>query len=219
MKGQETSPGHCHWEITGATTFDVYRWSFGRVAGIPDLYDPRTFGPEKDLACACGKYVGDDAVGVVCDECGVVVSDDSESCRKLRLGHIELACPCPNPFRPTVCLDAFPIAPISLRLGADGKVTEIGRKYEALVEANNVLAHDLPEKGAPGYYESIIGEPGTAALLVEAIRDITEATDENGGFTEGSLITMFTRALVMGDSCASSILRSCGFALKVIVTL
>ena len=51
----------------------------------------RIFGPSKDYECACGKYRWVKFKGVVCDRCGVEVTE--AKVRRERMGHIELACP------------------------------------------------------------------------------------------------------------------------------
>ncbi|MCG3775962.1 MAG: DNA-directed RNA polymerase subunit beta' [Nitrospira sp.] len=53
------------------------------------LFCEKTFGPVKDWNCHCGKYKGIRYRGVVCDRCGVEVTQ--AKVRRERLGHIELA--------------------------------------------------------------------------------------------------------------------------------
>ena len=55
------------------------------------LFDERIFGPTKDWECACGKYKRIRYKGVVCDRCGVEVTQ--AKVRRERLGHIELVAP------------------------------------------------------------------------------------------------------------------------------
>ncbi|MCH2658983.1 DNA-directed RNA polymerase subunit beta' [bacterium] len=55
------------------------------------LFCERTFGPVKDWNCHCGKYKGIRYRGVVCDRCGVEVTQ--AKVRRERLGHIDLAVP------------------------------------------------------------------------------------------------------------------------------
>ena len=57
------------------------------------LFCERIFGPMKSYECACGKYKrsGPKFKGVVCDRCGVEVTDNRV--RRERMGHIELAAP------------------------------------------------------------------------------------------------------------------------------
>jgi DNA-directed RNA polymerase subunit beta' len=55
------------------------------------LFCERIFGPTKDWECACGKYKRIKYKGVVCDRCGVEVTQ--ARVRRERMGHIELAVP------------------------------------------------------------------------------------------------------------------------------
>ena len=57
------------------------------------LFCERIFGPTRSHECACGKYKrsGPKFRGVVCDRCGVEVTDNRV--RRERMGHIELAAP------------------------------------------------------------------------------------------------------------------------------
>jgi len=55
------------------------------------LFCQRIFGPVKDFECSCGKYKGSRFKGVVCDRCGVEVTQ--ARVRRDRMGHIELAVP------------------------------------------------------------------------------------------------------------------------------
>ncbi len=57
------------------------------------LFCERIFGPTKSYECACGKYKrsGPKFRGVICDKCGVEVTDNRV--RRERMGHIELAAP------------------------------------------------------------------------------------------------------------------------------
>jgi DNA-directed RNA polymerase subunit beta' len=56
------------------------------------LFCARIFGPVSDWECLCGKYKRMKHRGVVCDKCGVEVTQSKV--RRERLGHIELASPC-----------------------------------------------------------------------------------------------------------------------------
>ena len=81
----------------------ILSWSYGEVKK-PETINYRTlkperdgllceriFGPQKDNECACGKYRWAKFKGVVCDRCGVEVTESKV--RRERMGHIELACP------------------------------------------------------------------------------------------------------------------------------
>ncbi|MGE0527123.1 MAG: DNA-directed RNA polymerase subunit beta', partial [Bdellovibrionales bacterium] len=81
----------------------IREWSFGEVKK-PETINYRTFKPErdglfcakifgpiKDYECLCGKYKRMKYRGVVCEKCGVEVTQTKV--RRERLGHIELATP------------------------------------------------------------------------------------------------------------------------------
>ena len=81
----------------------VKSWSFGEVKK-PETINYRTFkperdglfcakifGPTKDYECLCGKYKRLKHRGVVCEKCGVEVTQ--AKVRRERMGHIELASP------------------------------------------------------------------------------------------------------------------------------
>jgi len=88
----------------GLAAPDVVRsWSFGEVKK-PETINYRTFkperdglfcakvfGPVKDYECLCGKYKRMKHRGVVCEKCGVEVTQTKV--RRDRMGHIDLACP------------------------------------------------------------------------------------------------------------------------------
>jgi DNA-directed RNA polymerase subunit beta' len=81
----------------------IRSWSFGEVKK-PETINYRTFkperdglfcakifGPVKDYECLCGKYKRLKHRGVVCEKCGVEVTQ--AKVRRERMGHIELASP------------------------------------------------------------------------------------------------------------------------------
>ena len=81
----------------------IISWSYGEVRK-PETINYRTFkpekdglfcekifGPVKDWVCNCGKYKGIKHKGVVCDRCGVEITQ--AKVRRERMGHIELATP------------------------------------------------------------------------------------------------------------------------------
>ncbi|MCI0530778.1 MAG: DNA-directed RNA polymerase subunit beta', partial [candidate division Zixibacteria bacterium] len=81
----------------------IRSWSFGEVIKPetinyrtfkPEregLFCERIFGPVKDWECNCGKYKRIRFRGIVCDRCGVEVTQSKV--RRERMGHIELAVP------------------------------------------------------------------------------------------------------------------------------
>src|SRR5947207_4176743 len=90
--------------ISLASPEKIQSWSHGEVTK-PETINYRTFKPERDglfcakifgpitdWECLCGKYKRMKHRGVICDKCGVEVTQ--AKVRRERLGHIELASPC-----------------------------------------------------------------------------------------------------------------------------
>src|SRR5262250_2179686 len=76
-----------HGEVTKPETIN-YRSFKPEKDG---LFCEKIFGPVKDWECNCGKYKRIRYRGVICDRCGVEVTQ--AKVRRERLGHIELAVP------------------------------------------------------------------------------------------------------------------------------
>jgi len=55
------------------------------------LFCEKIFGPVKDWECHCGKYKRIRYKGIICDRCGVEVTQ--KSVRRERMGHITLSVP------------------------------------------------------------------------------------------------------------------------------
>lgn len=79
----ETSYG----EVTQPETIN-YRTYKPEMGG---LFCERIFGPVKDFECHCGKYKRIRYKGIICDRCGVEVTE--KKVRRERMGHIELVVP------------------------------------------------------------------------------------------------------------------------------
>src|SRR5262249_26219965 len=77
--------GWSHGEVTKPETIN-YRSFKPEKDG---LFCEKIFGPVKDWECNCGKYKRIRYRGVVCDRCGVEVTQ--AKVRRERLGHHELA--------------------------------------------------------------------------------------------------------------------------------
>lgn len=89
--------------ISIASPERVLKWSYGEVTKPetinyrtlkPEregLFCERIFGPSKDWECYCGKYKRVRHKGIICERCGVEVTDSKV--RRHRLGHIKLAAP------------------------------------------------------------------------------------------------------------------------------
>jgi len=89
--------------ISIASPERILKWSYGEVTK-PETINYRTlkperdglfcekiFGPTKDWECYCGKYKRVRHKGIICERCGVEVTDSKV--RRQRMGHIKLAAP------------------------------------------------------------------------------------------------------------------------------
>jgi len=100
---QKKAPNFQAIQIKLASPETILSWSFGEVTKPetinyrsfkPErdgLFCERIFGPVKDWECNCGKYKRIRFRGIVCDRCGVEVTQ--AKVRRERMGHIELAVP------------------------------------------------------------------------------------------------------------------------------
>ena len=89
--------------ITLASPETIRSWSHGEVKNPETInyrtYKPekgglfceRIFGPTRDWECSCGKYKRIKHKGVICDRCGVEITQSRV--RRERMGHIDLAVP------------------------------------------------------------------------------------------------------------------------------
>src|SRR5476651_1261401 len=99
MRGPKDSKERERLEMAGLRTW----WSWGEVLKPETInyrtYKPerdglfceRIFGPVKDYECHCGKYKRIRYKGIVCDRCGVEVTEKKVRCE--RMGHINLVVP------------------------------------------------------------------------------------------------------------------------------
>ena len=91
-------------KIQMASPEQIRSWSYGEIKK-PETINYRTFKPErdglfcakifgpiKDYECLCGKYKRLKHRGVICEKCGVEVTQTKV--RRDRMGHIDLAAPC-----------------------------------------------------------------------------------------------------------------------------
>lgn len=103
LKKQGSDDDFDHIRVSLPSPDMVRSWSYGEVKK-PETINYRTFkperdglfcakvfGPVKDFECLCGKYKRLKHRGVVCEKCGVEVTQTKV--RRERMGHIELACP------------------------------------------------------------------------------------------------------------------------------
>ncbi len=164
----------------------IRSWSFGEVKK-PETINYRTFKPErdglfcakifgpiKDYECLCGKYKRLKHRGVICEKCGVEVTQTKV--RRERMGHIDLAAPCAH-------IWFLKSLPSRLGLVLDMTLRDIERVlyFEAYVVTDpgmtplkkfSLLSEDD--------YEAKLDEHGdefTAKMGAEGIKDLLESID------------------------------------------
>ena len=191
-----------------ASPEDILKNSFGEVTKPETInyrtYKPerdglfceRIFGPTKDYECACGKYKRIKYKGIVCDRCGVEVTE--KKVRRERSGHIELVVPVahiwyfrslPNKIGyllglPTKKLDSVIYyeryivinpGPLANKQDADGEPFNGSQKYDLLSdeEYNNILdnfaspENDYLEDNDPNKFVAKMGAEAIYDLLAE----------------------------------------------------
>ncbi|MBK8955871.1 MAG: DNA-directed RNA polymerase subunit beta' [Saprospiraceae bacterium] len=111
------------------------------------LFCERIFGPVKDYECYCGKYKRIRYRGIVCDRCGVEVTE--KKVRRERMGHIKLVVP-------VVHIWFFKSLPnkIGYLLGLSSKKLESIIYYERFV----VIQPGVAEANGSGYLDLITEE-------------------------------------------------------------
>src|SRR3989344_2130779 len=149
--------------ISLASSKDILEWSYGEVTKPetinyrtlrPEkdgLFDERIFGPTKDWECYCGKYKRVRYKGVICDKCGVEVTQSRV--RRERMGHISLASPVIHvwyfkgaPSRLSLVLDVPPRAIEQVIYFARYLVLNVENKKKAEAVARIEKAHAQREK-------------------------------------------------------------------------
>ena len=171
----------------GVASPDVIRgWSHGEVK-TPDTINYRTykpdkgglfcekiFGPVKDYECSCGKYKRIKHKGVICEKCGVEVTQSRV--RRSRMGHIELAVPVSH-------IWFYKCAPsrLGLMLNMPQKHLDEVLYYEKYVVLNAGGAPDVREGeviDAMRYEECVRDYPEfRAGMGAEAIQERLKAID------------------------------------------
>ncbi|MDF2466430.1 MAG: rpoC [Ramlibacter sp.] len=164
----------------------IRSWSFGEVKK-PETINYRTFKPErdglfcakifgpiKDYECLCGKYKRLKHRGVICEKCGVEVTQTKV--RRERMGHIDLAAPCAH-------IWFLKSLPSRLGLVLDMTLRDIERVlyFEAYVVTDpgmtplkkfSIMSEDDYEAKRKEY-----GDEYVAKMGAEGIRDLLEAID------------------------------------------
>jgi DNA-directed RNA polymerase subunit beta' len=164
----------------------IRSWSFGEVKK-PETINYRTFkperdglfcakifGPQKDFECLCGKYKRLKHRGVVCEKCGVEVTQ--ARVRRERMGHIDLASPVAHIW----FLKSLP-SRIGLMLDMTLKDIERVLYFEAFVVINPGMTP--LERGQlltdETYFEAITehGDEFDARMGAEAVYELLKSID------------------------------------------
>ena len=170
-EGYGNAPEFTTIRVRLASPERIREWSHGEVT-LPEtinyrsfkpekggLFCERIFGPVKDWECNCGKYKRIRYRGVVCENCGVEVTQ--AKVRRERMGHIELA---------------VPVAHIWFFRGIPnvlGRLLDIKRK-----DLERVL-----------YYESyIVLDPGTTDLEVGELLSGERMAEYRENFPDSGLV-------------------------------
>ena len=164
----------------------IRSWSFGEVKK-PETINYRTFKPErdglfcakifgpiKDYECLCGKYKRLKHRGVICEKCGVEVTQTKV--RRERMGHIDLAAPCAH-------IWFLKSLPSRLGLVLDMTLRDIERVlyFEAYVVTDpgmtplkkfSIMSEDDFDAKLKEYGDEFVAKMGA-----EGIRDLLEGID------------------------------------------
>ncbi len=167
----------------------IRSWSFGEVKK-PETINYRTFKPErdglfcakifgpiKDYECLCGKYKRLKHRGVICEKCGVEVTQTKV--RRDRMGHIELAAPCAHiwflkslPSRLGLVLDMTlrdieRVLYFEAYVVVDPGMTEL-KKFSIMSEDD----YDTKKREHGDEFTALMGAEGIQQLLAEMDLDI-----------------------------------------------
>ena len=164
----------------------IRSWSFGEVKK-PETINYRTFKPErdglfcakifgpiKDYECLCGKYKRLKHRGVICEKCGVEVTQTKV--RRERMGHIDLAAPCAH-------IWFLKSLPSRLGLVLDMTLRDIERVlyFEAYVVVDpgmtplkkySIMSEDEYDKNLDEYGDEFVAKMGA-----EGIKDLLESIE------------------------------------------
>jgi DNA-directed RNA polymerase subunit beta' len=130
------------------------------------LFCERIFGPTKDYECACGKFRSIRYKNIVCDKCGVEVTE--AKVRRYRTGHIELSAPVAHiwyyrivPSKIALLLDVTPADIQSVLYFEKYIVVDPG---ETDLQPNQILTDEEYEEYREKYKEAFVAETGAIAL-------------------------------------------------------
>jgi DNA-directed RNA polymerase subunit beta' len=201
----------------------IRSWSYGEVRK-PETINYRTFkperdglfcakifGPVKDYECLCGKYKRLKHRGVVCEKCGVEVTQSKV--RRERMGHIELASPVAH-------IWFLKSLPSRIGLMVDMTLRDLERVlyFEAFVvvdpgmtplERGQLMSNEMYLEALEQYGDEFDARMGAEAIL-ELLKTIDLATEtgkvrtEIEGTTSETKIKRLTKRLKLLESFIES---------------
>ena len=172
--------------ISLASPDTIRAWSHGEVKNPETInyrtYKPekgglfceRIFGPTRDWECSCGKYKRIKHKGVICDRCGVEITQSRV--RRERMGHIDLAVPVSHiwffkctPSRLGLVLDMTARALERILYYEDYVVIEPGN---TTLQEKQLLSEMEYREAQEKYSDSFVAKIGA-----EAVRDLMKKLD------------------------------------------
>ncbi|MCH8100764.1 MAG: DNA-directed RNA polymerase subunit beta' [Proteobacteria bacterium] len=208
----------------GLASPDVIRsWSFGEVKK-PETINYRTFKPErdglfcakifgpiKDFECLCGKYKRLKHRGVVCEKCGVEVTQTKV--RRERMAHIDLASPVAH-------IWFLKSLPSRIGLMLDMTLREIERVlyFEAFVvvepgmtelERGQLMTDEMYLDALEQYGDEFDARMGAEAvrellMTIDLQREILKVRDDMGATRSETKIKRLTKRLKLIESFVES---------------
>ncbi len=174
-----------HGEIKNPETIN-YR-SFKPEKG--GLFCERIFGPQRDWECNCGKYKRVKHKGIICDRCGVEVTQSKV--RRERMGHIELAVPVSHiwffkcmPSRIGLMLDMTARTLERIIYYEDWVVTDPGDTPLKLGQALSEIEYRQAKDDYSDAFKADMGAPAIRALLQQC--ELEKLRVELDGLLQGT---------------------------------
>ena len=171
LASPEVISGWSHGEVKKPETIN-YRTFRPEREG---LFCEKIFGPTRDWRCFCGKYEGLRYKGITCDRCDVEVTESSV--RKVRMGHIALACPVSHIWY----IKEIP-SPVAVLLDITGHDLESVLYFEKYIvidpgKSSFKKKELIDEDEYRKYKEEKHGDTFKAKMGAEAIKDLLSEVD------------------------------------------
>lgn len=150
LASPEVIRGWSHGEVTKPETIN-YRTQKPEKHG---LFAEEIFGPSKDWECYCGKYKKIRYKGIICDKCGVEVTQSVV--RRERMGHIELASPVTH---------IWFLRGVPSKIGT---VLDVGvQSLEKVIYFSNFIITDVDEQAREQTIEQVKAEYKSKKKMIE----------------------------------------------------